>query len=619
MLKLLPFTDVKVNDSYWLSKMKLVSDVVLPYQWEILNDRVEGAPRSYCIENFKTAAKRHGVHRGVVFLDSDLYKWLEAVAYSLAMHRDSALEALADEAVDIIAAAQEPDGYLNTYYSLMKPDKRYTNLMEGHELYCAGHLIEAAVAYAQATGKGRLLEVAMKLAGHLYQTFMPLKKYPGHPEIELALFKLYEHTGEAFCLELSKHLIDVRAETDRGFEAERSDPGREWIWEDMKRFDSKYFQAHLPVRQQKDAEGHSVRAMYLFAAMADVAGAAGDQELKEACVKLFQSVKDRRMYVTGGIGSSAFGERFTVDWDLPNDTMYCETCASVGLMLFARRMAMLTGELSAYDVWERALRNTVLAGLGEDGRHFFYVNPLQVIPDVNRGNMTYEHVKLSRQSWFGVACCPPNIARTLLSVSGSIYATGEGELCVLAHIPSEVERDDLTLRLSKEARRFSLLVEGKAMKLRLRIPEGYDISADGAVKKDGELVFDHPGGRAEYSYTLKPRVRLVYANPRIAGNSFKACLMRALDVYCLEEADNGPGLSAVYLAKHALFTEDESDLREDLPVILAQGSRPVKEAQSDSLYSETPPQYEPCQLRFVPYRSWGNRGEGEMTVWFHVK
>ena len=617
-MNLLSFTDVKITDAYWLEKITLVRGIVLPYQWEILNDRVQGAQKSYCIRNFRAAAGEiQAPHSGVVFLDSDLYKWLEAASYSLAIGPDSRMETWADEAVGLIAAAQQQDGYLNTYYTLMKPDKRYTNLMEGHELYCAGHMIEAAVAYSQATGKDKLLGVALKLARHLYDTFMHQSKYPGHPEIELALYKLYEHTGERFCLDLSKRFIDVRGQGENQMEKERLDPGHEWIWEDMKRFDSAYFQTHLPLRKQESAQGHAVRAMYMYSAMADAAKATDDEQLKEACKKLFQSVRGRRMYVTGGIGSSSFGERFTSDWDLPNDTMYCETCASVGLMLFTRRMAMLTGDVSAYNVWERALRNTVLAGLGGDGKHFFYVNPLQVIPAVNHGNMTMEHIKTVRQSWFGVACCPPNIARTLLSLSGSIYAQNGRDLYVLAHIESEISRDDLGIRLTLESGGYRLYVRGEAMNLRLRIPEGCIMSGEGATERDGELIFRHPGGQAVYSYSLIPRVRLVYTDPRVSYNNGKACLMRGLDVYCLEEADNGPCLSAVYLPDNAVLLEDEGDIREGLPVIRAEGLR--ADARDEALYTESAPRLQPCWLTFVPYRYWGNRGENEMLVWFNVK
>lgn len=618
MLTPLPFTKVRILDTAWLERIDLLRRVVLPYQWEILNDRVEGAEKSHCIRNFKAAARDVvAEHSGVVFLDSDLYKWLEAVAYVLAIRQDEPLSTLADEAVDLIARAQEKDGYLNTYYSLMRPQERYSNLMEGHELYCAGHMIEAAVAYAQATGKEKLLRCAIKLAKHLHGYFMPRSSYPGHPEIELALIRLYEYSAEASCLELARHFIDVRGCGENQLERERNDPHHAWIWEDMKRFDDAYFQAHKPVREQDSAEGHAVRAMYLYSAMADAARHLNDEALLSACQALAESVRTRRMYVTGGIGSASFGERFTADWDLPNDSMYCETCASVGLMLFSRRMTFLTGDVSYYDLWERALDNTVLAGMGQDGKHFFYVNPLAVRPETIRKNMTYAHVKPVRQAWFGVACCPPNIARTLSSLSGSLYAQRQGELYILAHIASAYEDECCSIRLDRQGEEVCLTLRSQAVDVHLRIPEGYAFSAQGGDTRGKVHVFRHPGGTAQYVYRLSPRIRLIHAHPRVAANAGKICLMRGLDVYCLEEKDNGPWLSGIRLRRDAQFQELPGQQASGLPILETSGFRLKESAWGHELYTENLPAYEPCRLTFVPYRFWGNRGEGEMLVWIN--
>lgn len=616
MLKPLPFTKVRVTDPDWTRRIDLVRTVVLPYQWEILNDRVDGAEKSYCVRNFRAAAGDiKAPHGGMVFQDSDLYKWLEAVAYTLAVHRDEALEKLADEAVELIVRAQEEDGYLNTYYSLMKPQKRYTNLMEGHELYCAGHMIEAAVAYDQATGKDRLLQAALRLARHLHGYFMPRRGYPGHPEVELALIKLYEHTGDAGSLELAHHLIDVRGAGENQLDLERKDPDHDWIWEPMKRFDDQYFQAHQPVREQKTAEGHAVRAMYLYSAMADAARLGGDKALRDACLALADNMRTRRLYVTGGIGSASFGERFTTDYDLPNDSMYCETCASIGLMLFARRMSWLTGDPRYFDLWERALNNTVLAGMGEDGKHFFYVNPLEVRPDAIRWNMTYEHVKPVRQSWFGVACCPPNIARTLPSLSGSLYARSKGALHVLSHIASQFEDEGLRVELRRSGEDYTLAVDGPALELHLRVPEGSELTATDGQAEVGRHIFRHPGGEQTYRYRLRPRLRVVRANPKVAANAGKVCVMRGLDVYCLEEKDNGPWLSGLCLKEGSLPREVPGQTMDGLPVLEAEGLRMADSGYEDSLYADLKPAYQPVTLRFVPYRAWGNRGAGEMTVW----
>ena len=361
---------------------KLIKEVVIPYQYAVLHDQVEGVEKSHVVANFENAAKAvrgedvgDGFY-GMVFQDSDAAKWLEAVAYSLVNFPDTDLEAKADSLIDKIEAAQDTDGYLNTYYTIKDKDKRWTNLLKGHELYCAGHMMEAAVAYYEATGKDKLLRVMQKNAAHIYQHFVTEghEGYPGHPEVELALLRLYHATGDEKCLALAKHFIDVRGVNNRFYEEEAA--RRDWsVWgNDATDYD--YQQSGKPVREQRDATGHSVRAVYLYTGMADLAAQTEDQELLNACRQLFESIADRRMYVTGGIGSTVEGEAFTVDYDLPNDTAYAETCASIGLMFFASRMLEAEVDSKYADVMERAFYNTVLAGMQLDGKRFFYVNPL---------------------------------------------------------------------------------------------------------------------------------------------------------------------------------------------------------------------------------------------------
>ena len=620
MLNFIPFTKARINDPVWQKRIELVRTVVLPYQWEILHDRVPGAERSYCIRNFKAAAgdikERHG---GMVFQDTDLYKWLEAVAYVLAVQADPTLEAMADEAIDLISRAQAQDGYLNTYYTLEKPHRRYTNLMEGHELYCDGHFIEAAVAYAKATGKTKVLDIALKVARQLHNYFMDKPGYPGHPEVELALIRLYEHTGERFCFDLALHFINVRGVGENYLDMERQDKEHEWVWEDMKRFDNKYFQAHAPVREQDTAEGHSVRAMYLYSALADAGRITGETALCDACKKLMDNVRTKRMYVTGGIGSSSFGERFTTDYDLPNDTMYCETCASIGLMMFSHRMAKMTSEVSYYDTWERALYNTVLAGMAADGTHFFYVNPLEVVPVNTKNNVTLGHVHATRQSWFGVACCPPNVARTLPSLSGSIYALDEDKaLYVMTHIDSAFGDQGITASLNKQGEEFTLQLDGPPMTVKLRVPSGFTLMLNGEEYRQGTAQLRHPGGAAAYPYRLMPITRWLYAHPAVSQGGGKCCLMRGYEVYCLEEKDNGTHLSGLYVSDQVV-TEEPSDLFDGLPVLVAQGLRLNEQSWQGELYTSTTPDTSPCEARFIPYRYWGNRGEGEMRVWVNMK
>ena len=611
MLSFVPLSHVRVQDAFLRDQQRLVRDVVLPYQWETLNDRVPDAEPSHCIHNLRVAAGQiQGRHEGPVFQDSDLYKWLEAVAYSLALQRDEKLEALADGAIELIEAAQEPDGYLDTYFSIEHPGRRFFNLMEGHELYCAGHLIEAAVAYYEATGKPRVLRVATRLSDCIDAAFGPdgLHGYPGHPEIELALIKLYRVTREERYLRLCQFFLDARgADEPKWFERECARPGHTYIWEDMRRFDATYFQADAPVREQRDANGHAVRAMYLYCAMADVARLAGDESLRAACERLYRSATERRMYVTGGIGSSAIGERFTSDYDLPGDAAYAESCASIGLMLLSNRMFLLTGDDGYYNVWERALRNTVMGGMGRDGRHFFYVNPLSVEPGTVKGNPTLTHVKTTRQTWFGVACCPPNIARLLLSLGGQLFAMEAGRLHILSHIDAAFSYEGVSLELSSDSDERTLRVDAPPMEIILREPDGY------ALK--GAARIAHASGQATYRYTLTPVTRVVRAHPYLSREAGKCCLMRGETVYCLEQADNGAHLAALWLDSDAPIEEARLDfLPPSLPALRARGYRALP---TDALYSDAPPTFEEVELLLIPYSQWNNRGEGEMRVWIN--
>lgn len=360
----------------------IVSDTVIPYQYSVLWDKAEGAEKSHVAQNFINAAKAlrgedsaDGFY-GMVFQDSDAYKWLEAAAYSLALRRDETLGRNADELIDLIADAQDKDGYLNTYFTIKDREKRWTNLLEGHELYCSGHMIEAACAYYEATGKRKLLDVAVRNAECIYDRFITRgnKGIPGHPEIELALLKLHRLTKNPHFLELAEMFIDERGKNPAFFakEAEK----RDWTVWGSDPWSNDYRQSAKPVREQSEATGHAVRAVYLYTGMADLAAETADRELLAACLRLWENIVHRRMYITGGIGSTGMGEAFTVDYDLPPDTAYCETCASVGLMFFAERM--LENEISGEyaDVMELAFYNTVLAGMQLDGKRFFYVNPL---------------------------------------------------------------------------------------------------------------------------------------------------------------------------------------------------------------------------------------------------
>lgn len=452
---------LKINDPFLGQYQQLVRDVVIPYQWDALNDRIEEADPSHAIENFRIAAGRQeGEFYGMVFQDSDVAKWLEAVAWSLCQKPDAELEKTADEVIELVAAAQCEDGYLNTYFTVKAPEERWTNLAECHELYCAGHMIEAGVAFFQATGKRRLLEVVCRLADHIDSVFGPgenqLHGYPGHPEIELALMRLYDVTQEPRYIALVKYFVEARGTQPHFYDIEYEKRGKTSYWNTYGPawmvMDKPYSQAHQPISEQPVAIGHAVRFVYLMAGVAHLARLSQDEGKRQDCLRLWKNMAQRQLYITGGIGSQSSGEAFSSDYDLPNDTVYAESCASIGLMMFARRMLEMEADSQYADVMERALYNTVLGGMALDGKHFFYVNPLEVHPKSLKFNHIYDHVKPVRQRWFGCACCPPNIARVLTSLGHYIYTPHDDALYINLYIGNSAEipvgNEALRLRIS---------------------------------------------------------------------------------------------------------------------------------------------------------------------------
>lgn len=623
-MEFVPVADVKMDDPMWSKQFALVRDVVLPYMWEILNDRVENAEKSHCIENFKVAAgQSNDDYYGVVFLDTDLYKWIEAVSYCLSFERNITLEESCDQAIEMIEAAQQPDGYLHTYFTTVAPHKKWANLMEGHELYCAGHLIEAGVAYFRATGKDRLLKIGIRFADLIDQTFGKNKKrgYPGHPEIELALIRLYEVSGEKRYLSLAEYFINERGVGENIFVEECNQEGHTYIFSDMANYEADYFQSHLPVREQSCAAGHAVRAMYLYSAMADLARLTNDSELSEASERLFENTVSRQMYVTGGLGAAKIGERFTVDYDLPSDSGYAETCASIGLMFFSARMWLLNKKKACYDTWEQALYNTVLSGMGRDGSHFFYVNPLEVVPQTVLHNPTLSHVKTQRQKWFSVACCPPNLARILTSIPGYIYALDGNHLYVLTHIGSSFNKGGLYVKLVRKGDEYTLTIDGSSMEIYLRLPDNSTLQSDQCTEhEDGYFKIHHNGGKQNYTYSLIPQVRVLRAHPSVSATAGKLCIQRGLTTYCAEEADNAVPLSALRLPADAVFYEEKADwLDENMPILKTVGYSVSKKNWDKALYSSHSCVYESREITLIPYSQWGNRGENEMRVWLTEK
>ena len=580
-LNLLPLKALNVDDFFWNKYTTLVTKEIIPYQWKALNDEVADAEPSYCIDNFKVAAGlKEGTFHGWVFQDTDLAKWLEAVAYSLSYEPNEALEKLADDAIDLVGKAQQENGYINTHFSILYPGKQYCNLKEGHELYTTGHFIEAAIAYYEVTGKDKFLNIMKKNADLICEVFHT-EKYknavPGHEEIELALMKLADVTGDDKYSDMAKDFVDRRGTEPNYLFNESKNEDFIDVWHDPNPYINEYGQNHLPVRKQKTAEGHAVRATYLYCAMADIAQKYQDESLFEACENLYNNIINKRMYITGGIGSSGVMERFTTDYDLPNDTNYSESCASIGLALFCRRMAQITGNSKYIDTMELALMNTVLAGIAMDGKSFFYVNPLEVWPDNCIPATDKNHVKPVRQKWFGCACCPPNIARTLSSLGEylfmqsddglfiNMFAGGEykttalggykkldiqtkfpfdGKISIsISDIPDAAvktenseENKKLYIRIPSYAHNFTIKINGSDI-TDYRTENGY------AVLSKADIASAWRGTDIEINFEMP--AHFVYANPKVRADAGKAAIKKGPLVYCAEQADNGENISSI--------------------------------------------------------------------------
>ncbi|MBA4137052.1 MAG: hypothetical protein C0518_07030 [Opitutus sp.] len=634
-----PLNQVTFGRGFLADRARLVREVVIPHQWSALNDRLPGAERSGTIHNFQVAAgEKAGEFYGLWFQDSDLAKWIEAASHRLATHPDVALDAELDRLIDTIAKAQLPDGYLDTYIQLVEPEKRWANLHEYHELYIAGHFIEAGVAHFEATGKRTLLEVVCKLADLIERTFGSapgqIAGYCGHEEIELALLKLARVTGESRYSRQAAWFINQRGAEPNYFEAEIARLKINRLPESFHHDRWAYLQAHAPVRQQREPVGHAVRALYLYTAMADLARENADAELADSCRHLWDRIEKAHLYVTGGIGAEWMGEKFAEPYDLPNDRAYAESCAGLALIFFARRMLDLELDGRYADVLERTLYNNVLAGMALDGKTFFYVNPLEVRPAEVRRRYDHRHVKTQRVPWFGCACCPPNIARTLTSLARYTHSVFDDGIALHLFTASEIRFSVGRTRVHLEVK-TDYPWDGKVVvrvtpgsplnfALRLRQP-GW--CREASVRLNGEVV--PCTNKAGYLMLLRewqsgdtvvldfalPVFRL-RANPRVHHNRGKVALQRGPIVYCLEEIDNGPGLNRLAIPSDAvLHPRFKPNLLGGVGVIEAAVQRVA--VPGEELYSTTSPTSEATQLRAIPYALWANRGEGEMLVWIN--
>jgi len=643
-----PVKNIKVTDSFWGSFMERIRTQVIPYQWEALNDRVPDAEPSYCMRNFKIAAQlthpelNYGLDNGLgfgghVFQDSDFAKWLEAAAWSLIWHPDPSLQKLADDAIDIVCNAQQSDGYLNTYYIIKGLDKRFTNLRDHHELYCLGHFIEAGAAYFHATGKRKLLDVLVKYVNCVDRHIGPeegkLRGYPGHEILEMALIRLHEITNNEKHLKLAKYFIDERGRQPLYFEEEGKTYNNPMHWERtwMK---YQYYQAGKPVREQKNAQGHAVRAVYLYSGMADVAKISCDDTLMDSCYSLWDNIVNRQMYITGAIGQTSQGEAFTFDYDLPNDLVYGETCAAIGLAFFAKRMSSIAPKGEYADVLEKTLFNGTISGMSLDGKKFFYVNPLEVNPEkFGKYDILRSH-KVERQKWFSCACCPPNLARLIASLGSYVYSSRPDALYSHLFLSNRlrVKLGGADVEVSMETRYpWEEKVEvtfGMTEKVNftygIRVPAwcaGYKIAVNGQQAaytiEDGYALINREwrsGDKASIIFDMP--VTVIEANPLVRDNAGKVAVTRGPIVYCLEEADNGKDLHRVYLDGTPEFkARFESGLLEGVVTLSCKGKR-LKSWEGNALYRPASPhQFEETELRWIPYYSWANRKPGEMLVW----
>jgi uncharacterized protein len=583
-----------------------------------------------------------------VFWDSDVAKWIEAAAYSLPAYPDKNLEEKVDDVVDLIISAQQEDGYLNSYFTCVAPEKRWTNLRDLHELYCAGHLIEAAVAYYEAAGKDKLLNSLCKYADYIYSVFGEkegqLRGYPGHEEIELALVKLYRVTKNKKYLELAKYFIDERGVKPDYFEIEER-KRNSYIDDDKggmpdnfytENVRSSYYQGHLPVREQTTAEGHSVRACYLYAGMVDIANETNDSELFDACRKIWNNIIQKRMYIHGGIGSANLGERFSFDYDLPNELAYAETCAAISLVFFGDRMLQKEVDTVYSDVIERALYNCILAGVSIEGDKFFYHNVLACYPKANNFRKQYS---APRQEWFDCACCPPNLARFLASLGDYIYSQTDDTILTHLYISGSVETEVKGSKILIEQRSnypwdgdiiFEIKPENKTeFILGFRIPEWCKNAAVKINNEEYDTKSNLTNGYVyiERTWTNDDIVEInlpmfpvkIKSNPAARENCGRIALQRGPVLYCIEETDNGCDLNDIRIpVTSELKLHKGQGIFKGIPIITADAIRTDKERWKNTLYSSDTADSDcfiKTEINAVPYFMWANREVREMLVW----
>jgi uncharacterized protein len=623
----IPLERVQIQNGFWGARQEINRTATLP---EVLHHlTVSGR-----LDALKLNWRPGNPNPPHVFWESDVAKWMEAASYSLMTHPDPNLEHRLEEIIALLAGAQQPDGYLNAYYTVVEPGKRWTNLRDKHELYCAGHLIEAAVAHFETTGKTNFLEIARRYADYISAIFGngpgQIQGYCGHPEIELALIRLWKVTGENRYLDLSRFFVEQRGQPPRYFELEAKARGES---PQAPVPPPEYNQSHLPVREQTRAVGHCVRALHLYCAMADLARETGDATLLQACQSLWESIYQKQVYITGGLGASRHNEGFTADYDLPNETAYAETCAAIANVFFNHRLLRLHCHSRYSDEIERAIYNGLLSGISLDGRAFFYANPLALIPGQIKPDDPY--YKEERSGWFKCACCPPNIPRFIASLGALIYSESPESVAVHQYATSQAEahvhgikiiiaqetdypwKGKISLRITPETpipfqlalrfpgwcREFSLRVNGE----KTSIPPENGYLPLHRLWSPGDQVVLH----------LAMPVERIYSHPRIRANSGRIALRRGPLIYCLEAIDLPEAeLDSISLPRHSeILAVHEKTLLGGITTLRGEAFQETAGTQSQPLYQMAPPPIRRIPFKAIPYFCWANRGPTGMQIW----
>lgn len=642
--------NLKVTSEFWQRYRELIVKEVLPYQWKVMNDEADiniaddpqkngKAKNSHAIANLKIAAgKMKGHHYGFPFQDTDVYKWLEAAAYTLKYHPNADLKKITDNLIDLIAEAQEDDGYLSTYFQIDAPTRKFKRLQQSHELYTMGHYIEAGVAYYQVVGSQRALAIAEKMADCIARHFGKeegkIHGVDGHPEVELALARLYEVTDNRKYLDLAHYFLQERGQDPEFFNRQiaADGVGRDLI-PNMQGLPNEYYLTNEPIKDQQAPHGHAVRVVYLCTGMAYVARYTHDKELLAACDRFWNDIVKRQMYITGNIGQTATGESFTYDYDLPNDTDYGETCASVGMSFFANQMLKIRARGEYGDILEKELFNGALAGMSLDGKHFFYVNPLEADPEASKWNPGKSHILTHRAEWFGCACCPSNLARLIASVDRYIY-TVSGDLVLSHQFIANDTKFDNGARITQANNfpwdsniHYHVVPGNNQFTLGIRIPSwsgSFILTVNGESSqkevKEGFIYFNVTDETLDIDLKLDMSVKYMVASNRVKADFGKIAVQRGPLVYAAEEADNeAPLWTAKILPSEKSDFKYEPDFLNGVVTISVPVEREKLAGINDDLYHQLPVKVSTTKtkLKMIPYYAWANRENGAMQVWFN--